>query len=207
MTKDINEQNNNSEALDETANEEVKNNVSEEAQTADDAAKTDTTDSEEKTEEKKEPTLEEKLAEAEATIAKLKEQALYKQAEFDNFRKRSIAEKAELILNGGQKVITNLLPIIDDLERAQSNMDKMEDVEAVKEGVTLIIDKFLKLLAKEGLKKIDAVGKDFDTDFHEAIALVPGQPEDKKNKVIDCVECGYTLNDKVIRHSKVAVAQ
>jgi molecular chaperone GrpE len=207
MTKDINEQNNNSEALDETANEEVKNNVSEEAQTADDAAKTDTTDSEEKTEEKKEPTLEEKLAEAEATIAKLKEQALYKQAEFDNFRKRSIAEKAELILNGGQKVITNLLPIIDDLERAQSNMDKMEDVAAVKEGVTLIIDKFLKLLAKEGLKKIDAVGKDFDTDFHEAIALVPGQPEDKKNKVIDCVECGYTLNDKVIRHSKVAVAQ
>ena len=207
MTKDINEQNNNSEALDETANEEVKNNVSEEAQTADDAAKTDTTDSEEKTEEKEEPTLEEKLAEAEATIAKLKEQALYKQAEFDNFRKRSIAEKAELILNGGQKVITNLLPIIDDLERAQSNMDKMEDVAAVKEGVTLIIDKFLKLLAKEGLKKIDAVGKDFDTDFHEAIALVPGQPEDKKNKVIDCVECGYTLNDKVIRHSKVAVAQ
>ena len=207
MTKDINEQNNNSEALDETANEEVKNNVSEEAQTADDDAKTDTTDSEEKTEEKKEPTLEEKLAEAEATIAKLKEQALYKQAEFDNFRKRSIAEKAELILNGGQKVITNLLPIIDDLERAQSNMDKMEDVAAVKEGVTLIIDKFLKLLAKEGLKKIDAVGKDFDTDFHEAIALVPGQPEDKKNKVIDCVECGYTLNDKVIRHSKVAVAQ
>lgn len=207
MTKDINEQNNNSEALDETANEEVKSNVSEEAQTADDAAKTDTTDSEEKTEEKKEPTLEEKLAEAEATIAKLKEQALYKQAEFDNFRKRSIAEKAELILNGGQKVITNLLPIIDDLERAQSNMDKMEDVAAVKEGVTLIIDKFLKLLAKEGLKKIDAVGKDFDTDFHEAIALVPGQPEDKKNKVIDCVECGYTLNDKVIRHSKVAVAQ
>ncbi|MBQ7156336.1 MAG: nucleotide exchange factor GrpE [Bacteroidaceae bacterium] len=207
MTKDINEQNNNSEALDETANEEVKNNVSEEAQTADDAAKTDTTDSEEKTEEKKEPTAEEKLAEAEATIAKLKEQALYKQAEFDNFRKRSIAEKAELILNGGQKVITDLLPIIDDLERAQSNMDKMEDVAAVKEGVTLIIDKFLKLLAKEGLKKIDAVGKDFDTDFHEAIALVPGQPEDKKNKVIDCVECGYTLNDKVIRHSKVAVAQ
>ena len=207
MTKDINEQNNNSEALDETANEEVKNNVSEEAQTADDAAKTDTTDSEEKTEEKKEPTAEEKLAEAEATIAKLKEQALYKQAEFDNFRKRSIAEKAELILNGGQKVITNLLPIIDDLERAQSNMDKLEDVAAVKEGVTLIIDKFFKLLAKEGLKKIDAVGKDFDTDFHEAIALVPGQPEDKKNKVIDCVECGYTLNDKVIRHSKVAVAQ
>ena len=207
MTKDINEQNNNSEALDETANEEVNNNVSEEAQTADDAAKTDTTDSEEKTEEKKEPTLEEKLAEAEATIAKLKEQALYKQAEFDNFRKRSIAEKAELILNGGQKVITNLLPIIDDLERAQSNMDKMEDVAAVKEGVTLIIDKFLNALKHEGLEKIDAVGQPFDVDFHEAIAMVPGQPDKMRGKVLDCVQTGYKLNDKVIRHAKVAVAE
>lgn len=165
------------------------------------------TETEKTEEEVKEPTVEEKLAEAEATIAKLKEQALYKQAEFDNYRKRSIAEKSELIHNGGQKVITNLLPIIDDLERAESNMDKMDDVKAVKEGVALIIDKFLKALAKEGLKKIDCVGQDFNTDYHEAIALVPGLPEDQKNKVIDCVECGYTLNDKVIRHCKVAVAQ
>ncbi|MCR5313047.1 MAG: nucleotide exchange factor GrpE [Bacteroidaceae bacterium] len=210
MTTDLNEEKNNNEALDEATDNKEQANINE------NAANTESTETEKpdeektneaETEEKKEPTVEEKLAEAEATIAKLKEQALYKQAEFDNFRKRSISEKAELILNGGQKVITTLLPIIDDLERAQNNMDKMEDIAAVKEGVNLIVDKFLKLLAKEGLKKIDAVGKDFDTDYHEAIALVPGLPEDQKNKVIDCVECGYTLNDKVIRHSKVAVAQ
>ena len=158
-------------------------------------------------EEKKELTVEEKLAQAEAVIEELKKQALYKQAEFDNFRKRVMKEKAELILNGGSKVITNLLPFIDDLERADKNMEALEDVAAVKEGVALIIDKFLKILAKEGLQKIDAVGKDFDTDFHEAIAMVPGLPEDQKNKVIDCVECGYTLNGNVIRHAKVAVAQ
>jgi molecular chaperone GrpE len=177
MTTDLNEEKNNNEALDEATDNKEQANINE------NAANTESTETEKpeeektneaETEEKKEPTVEEKLAEAEATIAKLKEQALYKQAEFDNFRKRSISEKAELILNGGQN---------------------------------LIVDKFLKLLAKEGLKKIDAVGKDFDTDFHEAIALVPGLPEDQKNKVIDCVECGYTLNDKVIRHSKVAVAQ
>ncbi len=158
-------------------------------------------------EEKKELTVEEKLAQAEAVIEELKKQALYKQAEFDNFRKRVMKEKAELILNGGSKVITNLLPFIDDLERADKNMEALEDVAAVKEGVALIIDKFLKILAKEGLQKIDAVGKDFDTDFHEAIAMVPGLPEDQKNTVIDCVECGYTLNGNVIRHAKVAVAQ
>lgn len=155
----------------------------------------------------KELTPEEKIADLEKQIAELKNQQLYKVAEFDNFRKRVMQEKAELIKNGGTKVITTLLPIIDDLERAQLNMDKYEDVAAVKEGLNLIIDKFFKLLAQEGLKKMEVVGQPFDSDLHEAIAMVPGQPEEQKGKVIDCMTAGYTLNDKVIRYAKVAVAE
>ena len=157
-------------------------------------------------EEVKEKTVEEKLEEAETQIEELKKQMLYKAAEFDNYRKRVMQEKAELIKNGGTKVITTILPILDDLDRAQQTMDKMEDVAACKEGVVLIIDKFLKLLKQEGLEKMEAVGKDFDTDYHEAIAMVPAD-EEKKGKVIDCVLDGYTLNDKVIRHAKVAVGE
>ena len=153
------------------------------------------------------PAEADRLAEAEAQIAELKKQMLYKAAEFDNYRRRVMQEKADLIKNGGAKVITTILPILDDLERAQQNMDKLEDVAACKEGVVLIIDKFLKLLKQEGLERMDVVGKPFDTDYHEAVAMVPGMPEDQKNKVIDCVMDGYMLNDKVIRHAKVAVAE
>ena len=167
----------------------------------------DTQKKEGEKEEKKELTPEEKIAELEKQIEELKTQQLYKVAEFDNFRKRVMQEKADLIKNGGTKVITTLLPIVDDLERAQQNMDKFEDVAAVKEGLELIIDKFFKLLAQEGLKKMDVIGKDFDADYHEAIAMVPGQPDDQKGKVIDCMTAGYTLNDKVIRYAKVAVAE
>ncbi len=155
----------------------------------------------------KELTPKEKIAELEKQIEELKNQQLYKVAEFDNFRKRVMQEKADLIKNGGSKVITTLLPIIDDLERAQQNMDKYEDVAAVKEGLNLIIDKFFKLLAQEGLKKMDVVGQPFDSDLHEAIAMVPGQPDKMKGKVMDCMTAGYTLNDKVIRYAKVAVAE
>lgn len=155
----------------------------------------------------KEPTPEETIAQLEAQVEELKTQQLYKVAEFDNFRKRVMQEKADLIKNGGSKVITTLLPIVDDLERAQQNMDKFEDVAAVKEGLNLIIDKFFKLLAQEGLQKMDVVGKPFDADYHEAIAMVPGQPEEQKGKVMDCMTAGYTLNDKVIRYAKVAVAE
>lgn len=154
-----------------------------------------------------EPTIEEQLAAANATIEALKNEALYKAAEFDNFRKRVMKEKAELIKTGGANVVKAILPIIDDFERADLMMDKAEDVAAVKEGVKLIIEKFMKQLATEGLQKIDCVGKEFDTDFHEAIAMVPGQPEEMKNKVMDCVQTGYIMGDKVIRHAKVAVAQ
>ena len=146
------------------------------------------------------------LPEAQQMVEEQKDKYLRLSAEFDNYRKRTVKEKAELIKNGGSKVITTLLPVIDDLERAQQNMDKYEDVAAVKEGVNLIIDKFFKLLAQEGLKKMEAVGQPFDSDLHEAIAMVPGQPEDLKGKVMDCMIAGYILNDKVIRYAKVAVA-
>lgn len=158
-------------------------------------------------EEPKEMTLEEQLESANKQIEALKTEALYKAAEFDNFRKRVIKEKADLIKTGGVNVMKAILPIIDDFERAELMMDKAEDVSAVKEGVKLIIDKFLKQLASEGLQKIDCVGKEFDTDYHEAVAMVPGQPEEMKNKVMDCIQTGYMMHDKVIRHSKVAVAQ
>lgn len=159
------------------------------------------------TKESAEETDANKIAKLEAQIADLKKQQLYKAAEFDNFRKRVMQEKADLIKNGGTKVITTLLPVIDDLERAQENMDKYEDLSALKEGLNLIIDKFFKLLAQEGLKKMDVMGTNFNADLHEAIAMVPGLPADQKGKVIDCMTAGYTLNDKVIRYAKVAVAE
>ena len=185
--------------------ETVNENISEHEAVADEQQ--DVSGNTNETGEKVEMTPEEKVAELEKQVEELKRQQLYKVAEFDNFRKRVIQEKADLIKNGGSKVITTLLPIVDDLERAQQNMDKFEDVEAVKEGLDLIIDKFFKLLAQEGLKKMDVVGKDFDADYHEAIAMVPGLPEDQKGKVIDCMTAGYMLNDKVIRYAKVAVAE
>lgn len=147
------------------------------------------------------------LEKANAKIAELNDKYIRLVAEFDNYRKRVMREKAELIKNGGEKVVTAILPVLDDMERAEQTMDKAEDVNAVKEGVTLIIEKFMKLLKHEGLEKIEAVGQDFNTDFHEAIAMVPGQPDEMKGKVLDCVMNGYTLNEKVIRHAKVAVAQ
>lgn len=172
-----------------------------------DCGEQDTTGNVETKAEEAEETDADKIAKLEAQIAELKKQQLYKAAEFDNFRKRVMQEKADLIKNGGTKVITTLLPIIDDLERAQENMDKYEDLAALKEGLNLIIDKFFKLLSQEGLKKMDVMGASFDSDLHEAVAMVPGLPEDQKGKVIDCMTAGYTLNDKVIRYAKVAVAE
>ena len=149
----------------------------------------------------------EKLAEAEATIAALRDQMLRQMAEFDNFRKRTIKEKAELILSGGSRVLESLLPVMDDLERAQDNMAKASDVETLREGVDLIMQKLMKTLEANGLKKMDTRGVAFDTDFHEAITLTPAADEAQKNHVIDCVQAGYMLNDKVLRHAKVVVAQ
>ena len=145
------------------------------------------------------------LTKAQQEVEELKKTLLYKTAEFENYRKRTLKEKADLILNGGEKTISAILPILDDFERALA--DKSEDPKAIKEGVQMIFNKFVKTLEGLGVKKIETADKDFDVDFHEAIAMVPGMGDDKKGKVIDCVQTGYTLNDKVIRHAKVAVGQ
>ena len=153
----------------------------------------------------KEMSVEDKLAAAETKVAELQDKYLRQVAEFDNYRKRTIKEKAELILNGAEKTITAILPILDDMERALKNMDKMEDVAAVKEGVDLIFQKFVKILGEQGVKKIETENADFNTDLHGAIAQVPAPSDEMKGKIIDCVKTGYTLNEKVIRHSQVAV--
>lgn len=147
------------------------------------------------------------LEAAKATIEEQKDKYLRLSAEFDNYRKRTLKEKAELIKNGGEKAISAILPILDDLERALQNMQKADDVKAMYEGIDLIYQKFLKGLSQEGLQKMEPVGEAFDTDYHEAVALVPTPSEDQKGKVLDCVQTGYKLNDKVIRHAKVVVAQ
>ncbi len=166
---------------------------------ADADSKTDNTDNAAESEEA------DPLAKAQQEVEELKKQLLYKTAEFENYRKRTLKEKADLILNGGEKTIAAILPILDDFERAIA--DKSEDPKAIKEGVQMIFNKFIKTLEGLGVKKIETANKDFDVDFHEAIAMVPGMGDDKKGKVIDCVQTGYTLNDKVIRHAKVAVGQ
>ncbi len=152
------------------------------------------------TQEEKEP-----LEAAHEQIEQLKDQLLRTIAEFDNYKKRTIKEKAELILNGSEKTVTAILPVLDDFERAMA--DHTDDPTAIKEGMELIFKKFVKTLEGLGVKKIETDNQDFDVDFHEAIAMVPGMGDDKKGKVIDCVQTGYMLNDKVIRHAKVAVGQ
>ena len=147
------------------------------------------------------------LEAAQEQIAELKDKYLRQVAEFDNYRKRTLKERAELILNGGEKTITALLPIIDDMERAIANGEKTEDPEVLREGMNLIYHKFMKALEAQGVTKIETADADFDTNLHEAIALVPGMGDDKKGKVIDCMSTGYKLNDKVIRYAKVAVGQ
>lgn len=147
------------------------------------------------------------LETAQAMIEEQKDKYLRLSAEFDNYRKRTMKEKAELIKNGGEKAIAAVLPILDDLERALANMQQADDVKAMYEGIDLIYQKFLKNLNQEGLEKMNPVGEAFDTDFHEAVALIPAQEEEQKGKVLDCVQTGYKLNDKVIRHAKVVVAQ
>lgn len=161
-------------------------------------------ESEELTSEQK---LEKELEEAKKTIEEQKDKYLRLSAEFDNYRKRTMKEKAELIKNGGEKAISAILPILDDLERALQNMQKADNVQSMYEGLDLIFQKFHKVLSQEGLQKMDPVGETFDTDYHEAIALVPAPDEAQKGKVLDCVQTGYKLNDKVIRHAKVVVAQ
>jgi len=159
------------------------------------------------TQEPKEETVEDKLAKSEAEVADLKDRLLRQMAEFDNYRKRTMKEKAEIILNGSAGVVTDILPVIDDLERAIANSAKSEDYNALKEGVELIYNKLMHTLEQKGLQKISPKNEPFDTDFHEAIAMIPAPSEDLKGKVLDCAIDGYKLNDKVLRHAKVAVGE
>ena len=183
----------------ETLNEQP---VEETDKQADENSAEDTSAEAEPEEEVKDP-----LEQAQKEIDDLKNQLLYKVAEFDNYRKRTLKERTELILNGGEKCITAILPILDDMERAIENGEKTDDPAVLREGMTLIHQKFIKTLESQGVSKIETEDADFDTDVHEAVAMVPGMGDDKKGKVIDCLQEGYKLNDKVIRHAKVAVGQ
>ncbi|MBR3521396.1 MAG: nucleotide exchange factor GrpE [Prevotella sp.] len=172
-------------------------------QTASEEASTDENKASESTETSDENNDKDPLDIALTEISELKTKMLYMQAEFDNYRKRAMKEKADLILSGGEKTITAVLPVIDDFERALA--DKSDNPEAIREGMQLIYQKFIKTLEGLGVKKIKTEGADFNVDYHEAVAQVPGMGEDKSGKVIDCIQTGYTLNDKVIRFAKVAV--
>ena len=164
-------------------------------------------ESQEPDQEPEEETVETKLAKSEAEVADLKDRLLRQMAEFDNYRKRIMKEKADIILNGSAGVVTDILPVIDDLERAIANSAKSDDYNALKEGVELIYNKLMHILEQKGLQKISPKNEPFDTDFHEAIATIPAPSEDLKGKVLDCAIDGYKLNDKVLRHAKVAVGE
>ena len=151
--------------------------------------------------------LEKELEKAQEEIEEQKDKYLRLSAEFDNYRKRTMKEKAELILNGGEKSLSSILPVVDDFERAIKTMETATDVNAVKEGVELIYNKFMAVLAQNGVKVIETKDQPLDTDYHEAIAVIPTPSEAQKGKILDCVQTGYTLNDKVLRHAKVVVGE
>lgn len=214
----------NDELLDnEEQNENVENNVNEET-VEKEAVETENVDKEadgqeDVDKESAEDAADDKEAASEETkeqsaldkaldkIAELQDKYLRSVAEFDNYRKRTLKEKTELILNGSEKAVCAVLPVVDDIERAISNGQNTDDPEVLKEGMLLIYQKFEKVLESLGVKKIDTTDALFDVDIHEAVAMVPGMGDDKKGKVIDCIQTGYKLNDKVIRHAKVAVGQ
>lgn len=176
--------------------------INQEPETQETTEKTEST--EETTEAEEKPEID-PLEAAQAEIAELNKQLLYKVAEFDNYRKRVIKEKADLILNGGEKVISAILPVMDDMERALEQMQKAEDVKAVVEGVELILKKFMGILEKQGVKPIETKDADFDVEVHEAVAQFPAPAPEMKNKIVDCTLKGYKLNEKVIRHAQVVV--
>lgn len=155
----------------------------------------------------KEETPEDKIAALQAELEKSQKEYLFLMAEFDNYRKRTVKEKAELIKNGGEKAMLGLLPVIDDFERAIDAIDKSSDVEGLKEGVDLIYNKFMKYLESQQVKPMESTGTDFDADIYEAVTTFPAPDESMKGKVIDTVQQGYTINEKVLRHAKVVVGQ
>ena len=182
--------------------EEIQNEIP-----VEDAEEESASDSVEQEESTEQPEEKNPLETAQEQIAELKDKYLRQVAEFDNYRKRTLKERAELILNGGEKTITALLPVLDDMERAMKNGEKTDDPQVLREGMEIIYHKMIKTLEGMGVQVIDTNDADFDTDLHEAVAMVPGMGDDKKGKIIDCLATGYKLNDKVIRHAKVAVGQ
>lgn len=183
------------EQVDETVNAAPEVEAPEEAQAVDEVDETAAQESPEA-----------KLAELEAALEKEKKEYLFLMAEFDNFRKRTLKEKSEILRNGAESAMKGILPIVDDFERGLDAIKSTDNAEAVKEGMVLIYNKFIKYLEQNGVKAMESTGADFNDDLHEAVALVPGAPE-QKGKVIDTLEKGYMLNDKVLRHAKVAVGQ
>ena len=154
-----------------------------------------------------EESLDDKINKLTEDLEKANKEYLFLLAEFDNFRKRTVREKADIIRNAGEKVLGQLLPIIDDFERAIKANEQADDIEAIKQGVTLIYNKLIKYLEQNQVKAIESTGCDFDTELHEAVTTFPAPSEELKGKVIDTVMTGYTINDKVLRHAKVVVGQ
>lgn len=176
--------------------------ASEEAQTDSEAIEAEVVDEMTQIE-----TLTKKLAEAEEAVAKEKKEYLFLMAEFDNFRKRTLREKSDIIRNAGENVLKGLLPIVDDFERGLEAAAKASDAESIRTGMELIYNKLVKYLGSNGVTAIESTGQPFDADLHEAIANVPVADDSQRGKVIDTLTKGYKLNDKVIRHAKVAVGQ
>lgn len=191
----------------ETNNEEVLNVQDTPNENVEETVAGQETSDETETPLSKEEELTQELEKANADIEDQKDKYLRLSAEFDNYRKRTMKEKAELILNGGEKCINTILPVVDDFERALKNMETATDVAAVKEGIELIYNKFLNVLSQNGVKVIETKEHPLDTDYHEAVAVIPAPDETLKGKILDCVQTGYTLNDKVIRHAKVVVGE
>lgn len=152
-------------------------------------------------------TLDNQLVKLQEEVEKEKKEYLFLAAEFDNYRKRTLKEKAEIIKNGGENVLKGLLPILDDFERGLKAAENDSNAESIPEGMKLIYNKLVKYMESMGVKEMESTGKPFDADFHEAIAQVPAPADDMKGKVLDTVQKGYMINDKVLRHAKVAVAQ
>lgn len=205
MNKKVNIEDPEAEAMEQTAAENEVN--TEELTDCQSEGHDNMAENEAETEAEKETEEKSPLEQAQQEIEELKDKYLRSVAEFDNYRKRTLKEKAELILNGSEKAIDAVLPILDDMERAIANGTKTDDPAVLREGMELIYAKFQKVLEGLGVKEIETADTDFDTDVHEAIAMVPGMGDDKKGKVLDCVQKGYKMNDKVIRHAKVAVGQ
>jgi len=191
--------------------EELVDNIQEAAQEKAETAQENETPQETPSQEEEvltpEQELTKQLEEANAKLEDQNDKYLRLSAEFDNYRKRTMKEKAELIKNGGEKSISSILPVMDDLERALKTMETSDDIAAIREGMGLVVNKFVSILSQNGVLAIEAKECDFNTDFHEAIATIPAPAEELKGKILDCVQTGYLLNGKVIRHAKVVVGE